>query len=148
MPLEPSPSTTSQIASFGTFHDLRPARGVFGWKALASTAPRRLSGTLPETNSSHLKIDGWNKSFPCGIPYFQGRTVSFRECTRTPFFLQVCCRCINVSCWFSEFLLSDPWTNENCSTPSRWRHFISELHGLIFRTPGSSSANGEVNSWH
>ena len=36
--------------------------------------------TLPKTNSSHLKMDGWNTfSFPFGMAYFQGRTVSFRE---------------------------------------------------------------------
>ena len=38
--------------------------------------------TLPETNMSHLKIDGWKPSvFPFGTAYFQGQTVSFRECT-------------------------------------------------------------------
>ena len=37
--------------------------------------------TLPETNSSHLKMDGWNTivSF-WEFAYFQGWTVSFREC--------------------------------------------------------------------
>ena len=37
--------------------------------------------TLPETNNSPLKMDGWNTivSF-WGPAYFQGRTVSFREC--------------------------------------------------------------------
>ena len=41
--------------------------------------------TLPETNSSHLKMDAWNTSFfPFGAfrPIFQGRChVSFREGT-------------------------------------------------------------------
>ena len=39
--------------------------------------------TLHETNSLHLKMDDWNTfSFPFGIsPYFQVRTVSFREGT-------------------------------------------------------------------
>ena len=40
--------------------------------------------TLPETNSSHLKMDGWNTSFfwgPGDPAYFQGRSVSFRGCT-------------------------------------------------------------------
>ena len=48
---------------------------------------QRCSGTvflyqaipLPETNSSPLKMDGWNTTFPIGEAYFQGRTVSFRE---------------------------------------------------------------------
>ena len=45
--------------------------------------------TLPETNSSHLKMDGWNTfSFPFGefSAYFQGRAfaVSFRECISFP----------------------------------------------------------------
>ena len=35
--------------------------------------------TLPETNSSHLKMDGWNISFHFQIAHFQVRTVSFRE---------------------------------------------------------------------
>ena len=35
--------------------------------------------TLPETNSSHLKMDGWKMKFPFGEAYFQGQTVSFRE---------------------------------------------------------------------
>ena len=31
------------------------------------------SSTLPETNSSHLKMDAWNEyQFPFGIAYFQG----------------------------------------------------------------------------
>ena len=35
--------------------------------------------TLPKTNSSHLKMDGWKMKFPFGMAYFQGWTVSFRE---------------------------------------------------------------------
>jgi len=27
---------------------------------------------LPETNSSNLKMDGWNTTFPFGMAYFQG----------------------------------------------------------------------------
>ena len=38
--------------------------------------------TLPETNSSHLKMDGWNTSFLLEWPIFRGY-VSFRE-GRTP----------------------------------------------------------------
>ena len=34
--------------------------------------------TLPETNSSPLKIDGWKTSFLLGWPIFRGY-VSFRE---------------------------------------------------------------------
>ncbi len=34
--------------------------------------------TLPETNSSHLKMDGWNTSFLLGWPIFRGY-LSFRE---------------------------------------------------------------------
>ena len=37
-----------------------------------------LGTTLPETNSSHLKMDGWNTSFLLGRPIFRGY-VSFRE---------------------------------------------------------------------
>ena len=39
------------------------------------------TNTLPETNSSHLKMDGWNTSFLLGWPIFKGH-VSFRECIR------------------------------------------------------------------
>ena len=36
--------------------------------------------TLPETNSLHLKMDGWNTIISFwGPAYFQGRFVSFRE---------------------------------------------------------------------
>ena len=39
-------------------------------------------GTLPETNSSHLKMDGWNTIVPfCVSAHFQGGTVSLREWT-------------------------------------------------------------------
>ncbi len=43
----------------------------------------RKTPSLKLTASLHLKMDGWNTfSFPFGIsPYFQGRTVSFRECS-------------------------------------------------------------------
>ena len=34
--------------------------------------------TLPETNSSHLNMDGWNTSFLLGWPIFRGY-VTFRE---------------------------------------------------------------------
>ena len=37
-----------------------------------------LTITLPETNSSPLKMDGWNTSFLLGWPIFGGY-VSFRE---------------------------------------------------------------------
>ena len=35
--------------------------------------------TLPETNSSPLKMDGWKMTFLLGWPIFRGH-VSFREC--------------------------------------------------------------------
>ena len=38
------------------------------------------STTLPETNSLHLKMDGWNTSFLLGWPIFRTFAVSFREC--------------------------------------------------------------------
>ena len=43
---------------------------------------QHISYTLPETNSSHPKMDGCSTSyysFLLGLPIFQGRTVSFRE---------------------------------------------------------------------
>ncbi len=41
-----------------------------------------LESTLPETNSSHLKIDGWNTSFQLGWPISRCY-VRFRECKKT-----------------------------------------------------------------
>ena len=35
--------------------------------------------TVPETNSSHLKMDGWKTTFLFWKAYVQVRTVSFRE---------------------------------------------------------------------
>ena len=43
--------------------------------------------TPPETDSSHLKMDGWNTNFLLGRlgPFFRGRlAVSFRECKALP----------------------------------------------------------------
>ena len=41
-----------------------------------------LLATLPETNSSHLKIDGWKITFILGSGPFSGAfDVSFRECS-------------------------------------------------------------------
>ena len=37
-----------------------------------------LRNTLPETNSLHLKMDGWKMKCLFGMVYFQLRTVSFR----------------------------------------------------------------------
>ena len=35
---------------------------------------------LPETNKSHLKMDGWlEDEFPFGRAYFQGLQIRFRE---------------------------------------------------------------------
>ena len=41
---------------------------------------RHRVGTLPETNSSPLKMDGWNTTFLLGRPIFRGY-VSFRDCS-------------------------------------------------------------------
>ena len=48
--------------------------------------------TLPATNSSHLKMDGWKTfSFPfvSVTAYFQGKIVSFREGTLSPTIMEV-----------------------------------------------------------
>ena len=36
--------------------------------------------TLPETNSSPWKMDGWKMKSPLGMAYLRERTVSFGEC--------------------------------------------------------------------
>ena len=46
--------------------------------------PKWMVYTLPETNSSHLNIDGWKMKFLFGEAYFQGRTVGFREGNEKP----------------------------------------------------------------
>ena len=44
-------------------------------------AMQRVLATLLETNELHLKMDGWNTMVSYWVSaYFQGRTVSFREC--------------------------------------------------------------------
>ena len=43
--------------------------------------------TLPETNIAPQKWMVGIRSFPFGKAYFQGRTVSFRECIYTVYFL-------------------------------------------------------------
>ena len=50
--------------------------------------------SLQLTASLHLKINGWKMKFPFGIPYFQGRAVSFGEGTgpgSMVHFFRVCC---------------------------------------------------------
>ena len=55
--------------------------------------------TLPETNSSPLKVDGWKMKFPFGKAYFQRRTVSFREGS-----LSFCQKCLvqRAASWYEE----------------------------------------------
>ena len=50
----------------------------WGWKPPLSSQTV-FSVTLPETNSSHLKMDGWNTTFLSGLTIFRCH-VSFREC--------------------------------------------------------------------
>ena len=50
------------------------------WKESGKASIKFLSVTLPETNIA--PENGWLEySFPFGMAYFQGRTVSFRECS-------------------------------------------------------------------
>ena len=51
---------------------LKILKALFGMKIL------KVGNTLPETNSSPLKMDGWNTTFLLGRPLFRGY-VSFRE---------------------------------------------------------------------
>ena len=52
-----------------------PKMDALQWWESTSTRHLKLTASL------HLKMDGWNTfSFPFGMAYFQGRTVSFREC--------------------------------------------------------------------
>ena len=55
------------------------------WLMWLASANQRVKGfghvTLPATNNSHLKNDGWNTSFPLGWPISGALAVSFRECS-------------------------------------------------------------------
>ena len=58
---------------------LRWIRSVgFSLAFLMTEIYKRKKCTLPETNSSPLKMDGWNTTFLLGRPIFRGY-VSFRE---------------------------------------------------------------------
>ena len=46
---------------------------------------RMIAITLPETNSSHLKMDGWNTSFLLGWPIFRGEMLVSGRVTATCF---------------------------------------------------------------
>ena len=48
------------------------------WRRFLALGKKSPGNTLPETNSSHLKMDGWNITSLLGWPIFRGY-VSFRE---------------------------------------------------------------------
>ena len=64
------------------------SNGCFSWMILKlgkwlfhQTSIKKWLFTLPETNGSHLKMDGWTASFLLGPGPFSGAfAVSFREC--------------------------------------------------------------------
>ena len=65
------------------FGNIPSLTGRLIWVLRGFFVGRCLKLTLPETNSLHLKMDGWNtRKFPFGAisAYFQGlRAVSFRQ---------------------------------------------------------------------
>ena len=44
-----------------------------GHSRCAAVEGNIIEDTLPETNSSHLKMDGWNTTFLLGRPTFRGK---------------------------------------------------------------------------
>ena len=77
---------------------------------------------LFKTNSSHQKMGWLEYSFPAGMTFFQGRSVSFRECT---------------VCFFRACQLSHPpnfVVEQNCRCPifSRFRgqYADDQKHGF------------------
>ena len=55
--------------------------GFFSVRIVSQMFRKLRPCTLPETNGLHLKMDGWNTILSFWVSaYFQGRTVSFREC--------------------------------------------------------------------
>ena len=49
------------------------------WTAIYHAVVLGRQGTLPKTNKSPLKLNGWKTRFPFEMAYFQGGYVSFRE---------------------------------------------------------------------
>ena len=56
-----------------------------GWPAMMNGATP-LKFTLPETNSSPLKMDAWNTTFLLGFGLFSGDMLVSGRVTRLPFF--------------------------------------------------------------
>ena len=72
-----SSSGTSSQAGDGNLLPLKVRKVTF-FQSVGANSQQYLKFTLPETNSSPLKMDGWNTSFLLGRPIFRGY-VSFRE---------------------------------------------------------------------
>ena len=62
--------STIRMGSLGGWNLVAVADG--GWWSFCLQVSNQLMVTLPETNSSHLKMDGWNTTFLLGMAYFQG----------------------------------------------------------------------------
>ena len=62
----PSPSLTWKLNMIVSRRNLVFQGAIFRFHV------RLWEGTLPETNSSHLKMDGWNTTFLLWEAYFQG----------------------------------------------------------------------------
>ena len=82
------PSTVSSTTWQGSCQSVLMPRGYCSFarkpkgrqrQALRGSGFHMFFCTLPETNSSHLKMDGWNTTFLSGWPIFRCH-VSFREC--------------------------------------------------------------------
>ena len=58
-------------------HHLTPFGKIF----FPSIKLAKFNETNNELNSLPLEINGWEMNIPSGMAYFQGRTVSFRECS-------------------------------------------------------------------
>ena len=68
--------TLHKCTVIAVYSNFREAGDAHGWTILAAFS--QVPPTLPETNSLHLKMDGWKTSFLLGRPIFRCY-VSFRE---------------------------------------------------------------------
>ena len=88
-----------------------------------------LMATLPETNSSPLKMDGWNTSLSYWVSaYFQGRAVSSREGNQAGLMISV----YATPQKFIPIVHGNPETNLNIESP---KHQTGPVYVLFFPLP-------------
>ena len=75
-----------RVVGLATLLVLQPAQTLNVWCIYLHLPPKVSTvnvGTLPETNSSHLKMDGWNTGFLLGRPIFRGELLVLGSVSRS-----------------------------------------------------------------